>query len=232
MAVRAIRTQDSNRRNTTSRRPNRQTTKAANDNNSRQQTATNDDKKLAQIAYRKARARERRRESDSEQPKNNIQKIARARKIVGRKKGLKKLLLGDSTEAKRILAFSAALPIFGFLPPLIGFQFIFWVLQLAGFFVESIPFINFVLPAEAVVITAYILITITNLILAISAVMLFFTRGVDCLSGKKSLVFMICVTMSMLPILHIFPWIALWLLFVIYQQKDGAEGDTDPEETE
>ena len=180
---------------------------------------------------RKIRARERRRAREQE-PLNDAQRqrqTANVRKILRRRKGRigKMLIPSGNVDIQRIKAISVGLMMLGFIVPVIGFQFTIWLVQLGGTFLEGVPFFNFVLPGQEMIIVGYLLIVAMHFLLFAGTAILFLLRGVDCFSGKKNLIFIACLAASMLIYINIFPFVLIWIYFVIQmQEKTPTENDT------
>lgn len=151
------------------------------------------------------------------QERNRALSVAR-KKILG-KASLKGAVANELPIVRQARAISAGLFILGSIPAFYTPQFTFWVFAAAGLGFEIVPFVNGALPGTEVFTLFYFLVVVCGLLNMLFAVAIFLVRRVDCFSGIKLLVFLGCLTGYAVMVLNLFPFVAIWVLYVMYNQS-------------
>jgi hypothetical protein len=99
-------------------------------------------------------------------------------------------------------------------------QLLFWILGLVGIGIETIPFADLILPGDLLFFFCYFVIAIIGLCSMVYVVFIYTIRGVQCFEGVRTLTFMCCITGYLVPFLNLFPWVAFWMLSVLFARRD------------
>jgi hypothetical protein len=120
---------------------------------------------------------------------------------------------------KRIAATQACSVIFwsaiGFYVP----QITFWLIGIAGIGLEAIPVVNYVIPGQLLFFVSYAVIFFIGICTMLYSVWILMLRKIDCFSGYKGLIFLLCLDGYMVIFINFIPWFVVWLWSVILLQK-------------
>ncbi len=119
---------------------------------------------------------------------------------------------------QRVVAVQATTLVFWTAIPFWIPQICFWMLGIAGLGMESIPWLNYVLPGVTLFWLGEIIIVAIGVCTMTYAALILGLRGVNCFGGLKGLVFALCVAGYCAPIANFFPWFVLWLAAIVYLQ--------------
>ena len=128
-----------------------------------------------------------------------------------------------TTNIKRIRAAAASWMIVAFITPFTLLHFSVWGIAILGLGAESIPVANYVLPGEEIFFVAHGILMIFGFTYMIGALALYLIRGIDCLGGWKTIIFIACLIGHLTPIFNFFPYVFLWCLAVVINQEDVDE---------
>jgi len=177
---------------------------------------------------RKIRARERREERE-ETPLTQEQKqqqTEHARALRGKARILRNIAPENQTTEK-IWAIAAsahiALVTLAFYP----LQFFLWVISLAALGAETVLIVDFFFPGKEIYMFTYLAIAFLGICSMLFGVLIYTLRGVQCFSGIRGLWFAICVTGYLLIFLNFVPWVAIWMLGIIYMAGKTQENEEE-----
>ena len=99
-------------------------------------------------------------------------------------------------------------------------QFLFWAVGMVSIGLEDIPGVNILYPGETLFKFSYFIIVILGILTLIYVAALYIAQRINCFGGMKLIVFCICFSLYLFPVLNLFPWFGLWMCSVIYLQDE------------
>lgn len=120
---------------------------------------------------------------------------------------------------RKARAVSAGATILWGTPVLYVQQLIFWFFSIIGLTVESIWFAGWALPGTEFFLLFYLLTSLFGMLNMLFATAVFIFQRVDCFSGEKLLIFMACFAGCFVLLLNLFPFVVIWVLWVMSHQE-------------
>ena len=121
---------------------------------------------------------------------------------------------------KQVKAIQVSVSIFtsaiGFYIPQIGF----WILGIIGLGGGSIPILKYFFPGQTIYMLSYFVVLAIGICTMGYAAFMYSLQRVNCFSGYKGLIFILCLTGYLVMFINIFPWFIIWIWSVPYLQKE------------
>jgi len=133
-------------------------------------------------------------------------------------------LIQTARRAKAILVGSTILWV---VLPFYFVQILFWLLSLGGIGLETAPIAKVVFPGTELFLLAYSVIGVIGLGSMLFGLFMFKSRFVHCLDGYKGIIFLGCLTGYFVFFINFIPFVALWVLSVMFMQKKGGGEEED-----
>lgn len=98
-------------------------------------------------------------------------------------------------------------------------QIMMWLLGLSGLGLEGLPVANILFPGTELFMFTYVVIGIIGICSMAYAAWIYTIRLVPCISGNLTLVFILCLTMYLVPFLNLFPWVMPYMIAVVLASR-------------
>lgn len=135
-------------------------------------------------------------------------------------KGMGQLLPQDVLSAiDKVNTYSTCVTIFWTAIAFWPMQFIFWIVSVAAYGLETIPFLNYVLPGESIFWASWFFVVLVGWSMLLYAALFLFVRNVPAFVDYKWFIFILCLIGYLIPILNVFPWFVMWLLAIVALEK-------------